>query len=83
MNQVSAFAVCLLLATSLNAHAYIDPGSGTFLIQAVLGFIASVVIFFRSSVVFFLSKIVFWRKRKDRASIKPSSAKEPSTKVLK
>ena len=37
-------AVLLILATAGNAHAYIDPGSGSMLLQLLLGGVAGLVV---------------------------------------
>jgi len=34
--------LCILLAVSINAHAYLDPGTGSMLLQVILGGIAAV-----------------------------------------
>jgi len=33
---------CMLLAVSINAEAYLDPGTGSMLLQVILGGIAAV-----------------------------------------
>ena len=43
----------LSLLFSVNAQAYIDPGMGSFILQAILGFIAVTI----TSVTFFWNKI--------------------------
>ena len=37
------FVVLLIFSLSTNAYAYIDPGTGTFLLQAILAFITSFI----------------------------------------
>jgi len=37
----------LILIYSINAHAYIDPGSGSALITAILGFFAAIIYSFK------------------------------------
>lgn len=37
----------LILIFSINAHAYIDPGSGSALITAILGFFAAIIYSFK------------------------------------
>ena len=32
--------------------AYIDPGTGSFLIQALIGFVGAVIVFFRNPIAF-------------------------------
>ena len=51
----------LLFVVSLfpnNAHAYIDPGMGSLILQAILGFIAVAV----TSITIFWNKIKFFLK---------------------
>ena len=40
-------ALLLLLANPLAAHAYIDPGAGSILLQLLLGGVAGAFVFFR------------------------------------
>jgi len=35
------FVFCVLLTTSINAYAYLDPGTGSMLLQVILGGIAA------------------------------------------
>jgi hypothetical protein len=43
-----------------SSYAYIDPGSGSFIIQAILAFLAAIV----STASFYWSKIKFFIKKK-------------------
>ena len=36
------FFIFVLLVQSVNAHAYIDPGTGSFILQAIIGLIAAI-----------------------------------------
>ena len=38
---------CLILIFPINAYAYIDPGSGSALITAILGFFAAIIYSFK------------------------------------
>jgi len=54
------------LSMSGNAFAYLDPGSGGFIIQAILGFLAAIfayMTFFWNKMKSFLNKI--FKKEKD------------------
>lgn len=60
------FVFLLLFSFSTNANAYIDPGTGTFLLQAILAFISSciaAILMTWKKFKFFLGKI-FKRKNK-------------------
>ncbi len=39
--------LCLILIIPINAYAYIDPGSGSALITAILGFFAAIIYSFK------------------------------------
>ena len=52
--NVSVLVLGLWLASTANAHAYIDPGTGSMLLQAAIGAIAS---------TFYLIR-VYWSKLK-------------------
>lgn len=34
--------ICVLLSVTINAHAYLDPGTGSMLLQVILGGVAAV-----------------------------------------
>jgi hypothetical protein len=59
VNILSAF---ILLSVATPAFAYIDPGSGTMLVQAVLALLASTVFYFRNPSQIW-HKIRKWLKR--------------------
>ena len=39
---MSLFVISVLLALSINAEAYLDPGTGSMLLQVILGGVAAV-----------------------------------------
>ena len=39
----NSLLLCLILIIPINAYAYIDPGSGSALITAILGFFAAII----------------------------------------
>lgn len=51
--------VIVLLLYSVNAHAYLDPGTGSILLQAVLAGVAGLLAVFK----IYWSKITAWMKR--------------------
>ena len=53
----------LILIIPINAYAYIDPGSGSALITAILGFFAAIVYSFKKS--FYNLKNKFKSKSKE------------------
>jgi len=52
---------CLMLSLSVPAHAYIDPGSGSAIMSAIIGFFVVIGLTFKS----------FWYKIKSFFSRKP------------
>lgn len=54
---------------SLPAHAYLDPGSGGFIIQMIIAFFVSILIFFKSiwykTKEIFIKCVKFFFKNKD------------------
>mgnify|MGYP006088793311 CR=1 FL=1 len=55
--------LCLILSYPINLYAYIDPGSGSALITAILGFFAAIVYSFKKFFYNFRAK--FKSKEKD------------------
>ena len=55
------------LIQSLPAHAYLDPGTGGFIIQMIIAFIATALIFFKNGILyiknFFLKIVNFFKKK--------------------
>jgi hypothetical protein len=43
----NSLLLCLILIIPFNAYAYIDPGSGSALITAILGFFAAIIYSFK------------------------------------
>jgi len=67
------FIIIFYTMMSGNAFAYLDPGSGGFIIQAILGFLAAIfayTAFFWNKMKSFFSKIF---KKKDENSKNDSS----------
>jgi hypothetical protein len=54
--------LCLVLLYPFNLYAYIDPGSGSALITAILGFFAAIIYSFKK---FFYNLKSKFRKNKD------------------
>ena len=54
--------LCLVLLYPFNLYAYIDPGSGSALITAILGFFAAIIYSFKK---FFYNLRSKFRKNKD------------------
>jgi len=64
MNKILIINI-FILVTANNAHAYIDPGSGSIIIQAILGGIAAV----GTTVTIYWSKIKkFFSKNKKNST---------------
>ena len=40
--QICYFNILSLILYSSNAYAYLDPGTGSFILQAIMGFLAAV-----------------------------------------
>ena len=47
MKIKNTLLICLITIFPINAYAYIDPGSGSALITAILGFFAAIVYSFK------------------------------------
>jgi len=62
MNKYFEFAVVtiMLMITGQQAHAYIDPGSGSLIMTAIMGFIAAIGFTFRK--YFYKLKNLFKKK---------------------
>jgi len=43
----NSLLLCLILIIPINAYAYIDPGSGSALVTAILGFFAAIIYSFK------------------------------------
>ena len=64
----NSLLLCLVLIYSANAYAYIDPGSGSALITAILGFFAAIVYSFK--------KFFYNLKNKFKSEPKSNSKKD-------
>lgn len=42
LNQIRLLSFCLLITLSINAEAYLDPGTGSMMLQVILGGIAAI-----------------------------------------
>jgi hypothetical protein len=71
-NKIPVFecvlAVLLLVAATSRAHAYIDPGAGTIILQGAIATIAGGMLAFRT----------YWRRVRDRLS--GSKKKDPEAR---
>ena len=47
MKIENSLLLCLILIIPINAYAYIDPGSGSALVTAILGFFAAIIYSFK------------------------------------
>ena len=64
---------------SLPAHAYLDPGTGGFIIQMIIAFIATALIFFKNGILYiknFFLKIVNFFKKKNYDNEKKNNDKK-------
>ena len=61
--------IILFFFLNSNAYAYLDPGSGSIILQAILGFIAASLVtisFYWAKVKTFLSKLLKKKKKSER-----------------
>lgn len=70
IKKIIAYLGITIFLVPSNALAYLDPGSGGFIIQMLIAFIASIVIFFKNGMMYiknFFSKFVnlFSKKKTD------------------
>ena len=71
MKRKLLFLLIAFFSQTNFAYAYLDPGSGSIILQAILGFIAAAVAtlsFYWSKFKLFLKKI-FKKKNKDKTSL--------------
>ena len=61
--QAVALAMCFLGALASPAYAYIDPGTGTIIVQAILGAFVAGSLFFRQLRDRFTSYFQRWRNK--------------------
>jgi hypothetical protein len=63
------FLIAIIIFTPSNALAYLDPGSGGFIIQMLIALVASTVIFFKNGMMnvknFFIKYVNFFFKKKN------------------
>ena len=50
-------AIALFLLATVPAHAYVDPGTASIALQAIIGGIAAAGLFFRARIAAFLSMV--------------------------
>jgi hypothetical protein len=58
---VSVIGLATMLSLSAPAHAYLDPATGSIILQAVLGAVAGATLFFRTSL--YRVKALFSRRK--------------------
>ena len=60
-------ALILLFSASwaIPAHAYLDPGTGSFLLQLLLGGVAGLVVIVKFYWHILVGKLLFWKKNKE------------------
>ena len=44
------FVVFIIYITTNNAYAYLDPGTGGIILQAILAILATILVFFRETI---------------------------------
>jgi len=66
MKIKNSLLLCLILIYTTNVYAYIDPGSGSALITAILGFFAAIIYSFKK----------YFYNLKDKFKSKSKSASE-------
>jgi len=62
--NVAFLTIIFLFGLKSNSFAYIDPGTGSYIIQLILAFLASCYIFFTNPVKFVKEKIKNFREKK-------------------
>ena len=67
--KILIFSITILFLVPSNAQAYLDPGSGSFIIQMIIAFLASIVIFFKNGTIYIKNLILkfvnFFSKKKN------------------
>jgi hypothetical protein len=61
--MISLAGLLTMLSISAPAHAYLDPATGSIILQATLGAVAGATLFFRTSL--YRIKMLFVRKGKE------------------
>ena len=72
--EITVLSIILLLTTGQQAHAYIDPGSGSLVMTAIIGFIAAIGYTFRK--YFYKLKNLFKKKNTAESKIESESNEE-------
>jgi hypothetical protein len=68
MKKYILFTITLFFFLSKNAYAYLDPGSGSIILQAILGFIAATMAtasFYWTKIKIFFSKLLKKKKKSE------------------
>ena len=68
MKKYILITITLLFFLSNNAYAYLDPGSGSIILQAILGFLAAVLAtasYYWTKLKIFLSKLLKKEKKNE------------------
>tara|TARA_Y100001958_G_C21127643_1_gene469869 strand:- start:230 stop:448 length:219 start_codon:yes stop_codon:yes gene_type:complete len=68
MKKYILCTITLLFFLSNNAYAYLDPGSGSIILQAILGFIAATLAtasFYWTKIKIFFSKLLKRKKKSE------------------
>ena len=61
------------ILSSTNAYSYFDPGSGSYLVQLILAFIASCFVFFKNPIMFIKQYFKKNKKKEDNEKFKDKS----------
>ena len=72
--EIAAVLIMLLLVTGQDAQAYIDPGSGSIVMTAILGFIAAIA--YTGRKYFYKLKNLFKKKNTAEPDNGPESNEE-------
>tara|TARA_Y100000590_G_scaffold411406_1_gene505420 strand:+ start:287 stop:514 length:228 start_codon:yes stop_codon:yes gene_type:complete len=56
-----------------NAYSYFDPGSGSYLVQLIIAFIASCFVFFKNPIMFIKQYFKKNKKKEDNEKFKDKS----------
>ncbi len=69
MEKILYFTVLIFTSSTNHAFAYLDPGTGSIILQAILGFIAAALAtlsFYWNKVKIFLSKLLKKNKKSEQ-----------------
>ena len=67
------FLLLLFNLFPVNAYSYFDPGSGSYLVQLILAFIASCFVFFKNPIMFIKHYFKKNKKKEDNEKFKDKS----------